>query len=46
MTTEVDVGGMTAEPERSHQYSIVLCCRVTDGAEGQSDRMVSDMKCG
>ena len=29
--SEVDVGGMTAEVEPSHQYFVTFCCRVTDG---------------
>jgi len=34
MTSEVDVGGMTAEQETSHQHSVTCCCRVTDGSRG------------
>ena len=30
-TPEVDVGGMAAEAEPSHQYSITCCCCVIDG---------------
>jgi len=34
MMAEADVGGMAVEAEPSHQYSITLCCRVTDGSRG------------
>ena len=29
-TSEVDIGGMTVEVEPAQQYSITLCCCVTD----------------
>ena len=32
--SEVDVGSMAVEAEPSHQYSIMCCCRVTDGSRG------------
>ena len=31
---EADVSGMAAEVESSYQYSIIFCCRVTDGSTG------------
>ena len=34
MMSEVDVGGMVAETEPSHQYSVTSCCCVTDGSRG------------
>jgi len=34
MMSEVDVGGVAVEAEPSHQYSIMCCCRVTDGSSG------------
>jgi len=34
MTSEVDVGGMVAEVEPSHQYSVTFCGCVTDGSRG------------
>ena len=34
MISEVDVGGMTVEIEPSIQYSITICCCVTDGSRG------------
>ena len=43
-TSEVDVGGMAAEVEPSLQYPITFCCMQQMGAEGQSDKMVSDME--
>ena len=39
--SEADVGGMAVEAEPSHQYSIIFCCRMTDG---QSDKMESDVE--
>jgi len=33
-TSEADVGGMVAEAEPSHQYSITFCCCVADGSRG------------
>lgn len=39
-----DVGGMAVEVNLSHQYSIAFGCRVTDGAEGQCDKMVPDVE--
>ena len=33
-TSEADVGGMAVEAEPSHQYSITICCCVTDGSRG------------
>jgi len=44
VTSEVDVGDMAVEVEVSHQYAVTFCCCVTDAAEGQSDKMVSDME--
>jgi len=41
--SEENVGGMTAEAEPSHQYSIMFCCHVTDGSRGTSDKIVSDI---
>jgi len=35
---------MAEEVEPSHQYPITFCCHETDGSEGQSDRMPSDME--
>jgi len=32
MTSQVDAGGMAAEAEPSHQYSITFDCCVTDGS--------------
>ena len=32
--SEADVGGMTVEVERSHQYSIIFCCHVIDDNRG------------
>ena len=32
--SEVAVGGMAAEVEPSHQYSLTCCCWVTDGSRG------------
>ena len=32
------------ETELSHQYSVTFCCSVTGTAQGQSDKMASDMK--
>jgi len=32
------------EIELSHQYSVTFCCSVTGTAQGQSDKMASDMK--
>jgi len=32
------------EIELSHQYSVTFCCRVTGTAQGQSDKMASDME--
>jgi len=29
-----DVFGMAVEAEPSHQYSVTLCCHVTDGSRG------------
>jgi len=34
MILEVNVGGMSAEVEFSHQYSITFCCQGTDGSRG------------
>jgi len=31
---EADIGGMAVEAEPSQQYSILLCCCVTDGSRG------------
>jgi len=42
-TSEVDVG-MAVKAEPSHQYSVMLCHRTTDGSRGAVDRMVSDME--
>ena len=39
--SEEDVGGMAVEVEPSHPYSIMFCQCV---AEGQSDKLVSDME--
>jgi len=44
MMSEVVVGGITAEVEPSHQYSIIFCCRVKIATEGHSDKMSSDME--
>ena len=30
-TLKADVGGMAVDVERSHKYSIIFCCCVTDG---------------
>jgi len=30
--SEVDVGRMAAEAELIHQFSVMFCCRVTDGS--------------
>ena len=32
--SEADDGGIAAEDEASHQYSIICCCCVTDGSRG------------
>jgi len=32
--SEVDVGGVTAEVEPSHQYPITCFCCITDGSRG------------
>ena len=34
MMSEEDVGGIAAEDEPSHQYSITFCCHETDGSRG------------
>jgi len=34
MTSKVDVGSIAEEAECSQQYSVMLCCRVTDGSRG------------
>ena len=34
MMSEVDVGGMAVEVEAFPQYSITVCCHVTDGSRG------------
>ena len=34
MMSEADVGGMAVEVEPSYQYSITVCCHVTDGSRG------------
>jgi len=44
MTSEVDVDGMAAEVEPSHQYSVMFCCFQTDGSRGQFDEMASDVE--
>lgn len=44
VTSQADVGGMAVEVESSHQYSVIFCCRVTDGSRGLSDKTVSDME--
>ena len=36
MTSEGDAGGMAVKAESSHQYSITVCCCVTDGSRGGS----------
>ena len=42
ITSEEDVGGIAAEAEPSHYYSIPCCCHVT-AAEEQSNKMTSYM---
>ena len=32
--SEANGGGVVAEGEPSHQYSIICCCHVTDGSRG------------
>jgi len=44
MTSEVDVGGMAVEDEPSHQYPITCGCVWQVSAEGQSDKMASEME--
>lgn len=34
MTSEVDIGGMAAEAEPSHQYSVTCCCHETGSSTG------------
>jgi len=34
VTSEADVGNMAVEVESSLQYSVTLCCHVTDGSRG------------
>jgi len=34
MTSEMNVGGMAVEVEPFQQYSITLCCCLTDGSRG------------
>jgi len=34
LTTEADDGGMEVEAEPFQQYSVIFCCRVTDGSRG------------
>ena len=43
-TLEADVGGMAAEVEPSHQYPITFVAVQQMAAEGQSDKMTSDMQ--
>jgi len=33
-TSEADADGMAAEAEPSYQYSVTLCCPVTEGSRG------------
>jgi len=44
MTSEMDFGGMAAEVEPSHQYSITFCSCVTDGNRGAVWQ--NDVLCG
>lgn len=44
MTSEADDGGIAVDAEPSCQYSVTFCCHVTDGREGQPDKMTSDME--
>jgi len=44
MMLETGVGGVAVEVERSHQYSVTFCCVQQITAEGQPDRMASDME--
>ena len=37
-TSWMDVGGMAAEAELSHQHSITFCCPVADGSRGAAWR--------
>ena len=39
-TSETDVGDIAVEAEPSQQYSVMFCCRVTDGSRGASDMAV------
>ena len=41
---ETHVGGMAVEVEPSYWYPIPFCFSVETAAEGQSDRMVSEME--
>lgn len=42
MTSEIDVGGMAAQVDPSHQYPATFCCHVKMVAEGQPGKMASD----
>ena len=42
--SEADVGVMAAEVEPSHQYPITFVAVQQMAAEGQSDKMTSDMQ--
>jgi len=41
---DTDIGGMTVDSEPSHQYSVTFCCLQQMAADGQSDKMASDME--
>ena len=43
-TSEANVVDMAVEIEPFRQYSVKFCCRATKTAEGQSDRLASDME--
>ena len=43
-TSEVDVGGMAAEAEPSHQHSIIFCCRVTDSSRGVMNHRIRELQ--
>jgi len=42
--SESDVGGMAAEVEPSHQYSITCCCHTTDSSRRAADNMATNVE--
>ena len=44
MTSEADTGGMVVVLDPSHQYCLTFWCAQQMAAEGQSDKMTSDME--